>query len=237
MVDKTTRGCSDRTRLAIVGRYRGDVAHDARAVIERLLQTLLGVVIDDRRPQRIQIECDGTVVDFALVAADHVARTFAERRDRHAVRIAQAAVDDNRCGLTVFTGARIGQYLVVEREGLDFAVNHKGQRSTHGRCVLDDSQRIEVVQVFLQRQRAAIARIGQALKAVLVAIVNRRHARERHLHERRQPKAALGQAHGVLVQAPFAALALGQLRFVGATAEHRDNARAVVARQQIERAG
>ena len=93
------------------------------------------------------------------------------------------------------------------------------------------------MQVFLGRHGATIARIGESLKAVLVAIVNRRHTRERHLHERREPKAALGQAHGVLVQAPFAALTLGQLRLVGATAEHRDNARAVVARQQIERAG
>ena len=85
MVDKTTRGCADRTGLAIVGRYRGDVTNDTRAVIERLLQTLLGVVIDDRRPQRIQIECDGAIVNLALVTANHIARTFVERRNRHAV--------------------------------------------------------------------------------------------------------------------------------------------------------
>ena len=199
MVDKATRGSADRTRLAIVSRYRGDVAYDARAVIERLLQTLLGVVIDDGRPQRIQIERDGTVVDLALVTADHIARTFAERRDRHAVRIAQAAVDDNRRGLTVFTGARIGQYLVVEREGLDLAIDHKRQRAAHSRCVLDNRERIEVVQVFLGRHGAAVTRIGETLKAVLVAIVNRRHAGERHLHERCKPKTALGQAHRILV--------------------------------------
>ena len=58
-------------------------------MIERLLQALLGMVIDDRRAQRVQVERDCAVVDFALVSADHVASTFAERRDRHAVRIAQ----------------------------------------------------------------------------------------------------------------------------------------------------
>ena len=77
-------------------------------------------------------------MDFALMAADHIARAFAERRDRHAVRIAQAAVYDNRRGLAVFARARIGEYLVVEREGLDLAVNHKGQRAAHGRRILND---------------------------------------------------------------------------------------------------
>ena len=37
MVDKATRGRADRAGLAVVGRHRGDMAHDARAVIERLL--------------------------------------------------------------------------------------------------------------------------------------------------------------------------------------------------------
>ena len=54
-------------------------------MIERLLQALLGMVIDDRRAQRIQIERDRTAVDLALVTADHIARTFAERWNRHAV--------------------------------------------------------------------------------------------------------------------------------------------------------
>ena len=85
MVDKATRGRADRTGLAIIGGHRGDMAHDARAVIERLLQALLGVVIDDRRTQRVQVERDRAVVDLALVTANHIARAFAERRNRHAV--------------------------------------------------------------------------------------------------------------------------------------------------------
>ena len=237
MVDKATGGCADRAGLAVIGRHRGDVAHDARAVIERLLQTLLGMVIDNRRAQRIQIERDRTVVDFTLVTADHVTRAFAERGNRHAVRIAQAAVDDNRRGLTIFTGAGVGQHLVVEREGLDLAVDHKWQCAAYGGGVLDDCQRIEVVKVFLGRQCATVARVSEALQAVLVAVVDRGHTGEGHLHERREPKTALGQAHRVLVQTPLAALALGQLRLVGAAAEHRDDARTVVARKQIERAG
>ncbi len=47
VVDKATRGRSDRAGLAVVGRHRGDMAHDARAVVERLLQALLGVMVDD----------------------------------------------------------------------------------------------------------------------------------------------------------------------------------------------
>ena len=47
MVDKATRGRTDCAGFAVIGRHRGDVAHDARAVIERLLQALLGMVIDD----------------------------------------------------------------------------------------------------------------------------------------------------------------------------------------------
>ena len=84
------------------------MAHDARAMIERLLQAPLGMVIDDRRAQLVQIECDRAVVDLALVTADHVARTFAERRNRHAVRIAQAAIDDNSRSLAVFARAGVG---------------------------------------------------------------------------------------------------------------------------------
>ena len=37
MVDKATRGSTDRTGLAIVAGHRGDMAHDTRAVIKRLL--------------------------------------------------------------------------------------------------------------------------------------------------------------------------------------------------------
>ena len=55
MVDKATRGRADRTGLAVIGRHRCDMAHNTRTVIERLLQALLGVVIDDRRPQRVQV--------------------------------------------------------------------------------------------------------------------------------------------------------------------------------------
>ena len=160
MVDKATRGCADRAGLAVVGGHRGDMAHDARAVIERLLQALLGMVIDDRRAQRVQVERNRAVVDLALVAADHVTRTFAERRNRHAVRVAQAAVDDNRRGLAILARAVVCQHLVVEREGLNLAVDHKRQCAAYGGGVLDYSQRVEVVQLVLGRQGAAVARIG-----------------------------------------------------------------------------
>ena len=172
MVDKATRGRADRARFAVIGRHRGDVAHDARAVIERLLQALLGMVIDNRRTQRIQVERDRAVVDLALVTANDVTRAFAERRDRHAVRIAQAAVDDDGRGLAALARAGVGEHLVIEREGLDLAVDHKRQRAAHGRGVLDDRERVEVVQVFLGRQGATVARIGKALQAVLVAVVD-----------------------------------------------------------------
>ncbi len=148
------------------------MAHNTRTVIERLLKALLGVVIDYRRAQRIQIERDRTVVDLALVTANHIARTFAERRNGHAMRIAQAAVDDDGRGLAVFAGARIGEYFVIEREGLDFTVDHKRQRSAHGRGILDDRERIEVVQFFLGRHGAAIARIGETLQAVLITVID-----------------------------------------------------------------
>ena len=172
MVDKATRGHADRTRLAIVSRYRGDMTNDTRAVIERLLQTLLGMVIDDRRTQRIQIECDGTVVDFAFVATNHVTRTFAERRNRYAVRVAQAAVDDNRRRLAVFARAGVSQDFVVERKGLDLAIDHKGQRTAHGRRVLNDGQCVEVMELVFGRQGAAVARVGKALQAVLVTVID-----------------------------------------------------------------
>ena len=81
------------------------MAYNTRPAIERLLQALLGVVIDDRRPQRIQIERDRTVMNLTLVTADHVTRTFAERRNRHAMRIAQAAVDDDGRGLAILARA------------------------------------------------------------------------------------------------------------------------------------
>ena len=98
------------------------------------------------------------------MTADHVTRAFAERRNRHAVRIAQASVDDNRRGLTILAGAVVGQHLVVEREGLNLAVDHKGQCAAYGGGVLDNSQRVEVVQLVLGRQGAAVARIGKTLQ-------------------------------------------------------------------------
>ena len=172
MVDKATRGRTDRTGLAVVGRHRCDMAYNTRTVIERLLQALLGMVIDDRRAQRIQIERDRTVMDLTLVTADHVTRAFAERRDRHAVRIAQAAVDDNRRGLAVFARSGVSQDIVVERKGLDLAIDHKGQRAAHGRRVLNDGQRVEVVELVLGRQGTAVARIGESLQAVLVTVID-----------------------------------------------------------------
>ena len=106
------------------------------------------------------------------MTADHVTRAFAERRDRHAMRIAQAAVDDDGRGLAVFTGTVVGQHLVVEREGLDLAVDHKRQRAADGRRVLNNGQRIEVVELVLGRQGTAVARIGEALQAVLIAVID-----------------------------------------------------------------
>ena len=148
------------------------MTHNTRTVIERLLQALLGMVVDDRRAQRIKIERDRAVVDLALVTANNIARAFAERRNRHTMRIAQAAVDDDCRGLAVFTGTVVGQHLVIEREGLDLAIDHKRQRAAHGRGILDDRERIEVVQVFLGRHGAAIARIGETLQAVLVTVID-----------------------------------------------------------------
>lgn len=129
-------------------------------MIERLLQALLCMVIDNRRAQRIQIERDRTVVDLALVTANHIARAFAERWNGHAMRIAQAAVDDNRRGLAILARAVVCQHLVVEREGLDLAVDHTRQCAAYGGGVFDNSQRVEVVQLVLGRQGAAVARIG-----------------------------------------------------------------------------
>ena len=172
MVDKATRGRADRAGLAVVGRHRCDMAHNACTVIERLLQALLGMVIDDRRAQRIQIERDRAVVNLALVTADYIARTFAECRNGHTMRVAQAAVDDNGRRLAVLARTVVGQHLVIEREGLDLAIDHKRQRAAHSGCVLDDRKRIEVVQVVLGRHGTAIARIGEPLQAVFVTVID-----------------------------------------------------------------
>ena len=62
------------TRLAVIGQHRCDMAHNTCAVIERLLQALLGVLIDDRRPSGYRSERDRAVVDLALVTANHSSR-------------------------------------------------------------------------------------------------------------------------------------------------------------------
>ena len=130
------------------------------------------MVIDDRRTQRIQIERDRAVVDLALVTANHIARAFAECRNGHTMRVAQAAVDDDGCRLAVLARTVVGQHLIIECKGLDLAIDHKWQRTAHRRCVLDDRERIEVVQVFLGRHGATITRIGETLQAVLVAVID-----------------------------------------------------------------
>ena len=88
------------------------------------------------------------------------------------MRIAQTAVDDNRRGLAVFARAGVSQDFVVERKGLDLAIDHKGQRAAHGRRVLNDGQRVEVVELVLGRQGTAVARVGEALQAVLIAVID-----------------------------------------------------------------
>lgn len=50
------------------------------------------MVMNSRRAQRVQVRRDGTVVDLALVTALIANSAFAERRNRHAVRIAQAVI-------------------------------------------------------------------------------------------------------------------------------------------------
>ena len=144
----------------IVGTSQAIALGGYGAVFWLWLAALLGMMIDDRRAQRIQIERDRAVVDLALVTADHVTRAFGERRNRHAVRIAQTTVDDNRRGLAILARAVVCQHLVVEREGPDLAVDHKRQCAAYGGGVFDNSQRVEVVQLVLGRQGAAVARIG-----------------------------------------------------------------------------
>ena len=76
--------------------------------LEQEMATLDGVDTPQAELRRKQIERDRAVVDLALVTANNIARAFAERRNRHTMRIAQAAVDDDGCGLAVFTGTVVG---------------------------------------------------------------------------------------------------------------------------------
>ena len=79
---------------------------------------------------------------------------------------------------TRLAAARVAQHVGLGRERLDGAVDELGQLAAHARGVLDDGLHVVLVRVAGTRQAAAVARVGEALEAVLVAVVDGGDARE-----------------------------------------------------------
>ncbi len=222
--------------LAGRARHRGDVADHARAGAERLLQADVGVEVHHGGAERPELDLDLSVlVDLERMARDDVGGAGAERLDLDRMRVGRAPVDDHGCGLArLLVLARVGEHVVVQREGADAAAHHDGKRAADRGGVLDHGLEVRVARVLGARQGAAVARVGEALEAVLVAVVDRRHAREGHLHEGGEPVAALGEVELTGGEAVGAALLLGQGVVERGAAEHRDDARAVVAADEVE---
>ena len=174
-----------------------------------------------------------TVAHARHLAGDHVGDLPVAHGDLDGVRLGETRVDEHAHALTL-AGAPEAKDVLAGREGLKLAVDQQvGERLAHGDRVAVDVGAVTLAAV--PGEARAVVRIAEALHAALVAVVDARHAGQRHLQQRHDPQARLGKAHLVVGQVPVGALPLGDRVRVGSTAEHREQALAVMAAQQVER--
>lgn len=145
----------------------------------------------------------------------------------------QARVGKHADALAVLAATPEAKDVLAVGKGLKVPRGEDGQRLAHGNGVAEDGGAVHAAAV--PGEGRAVVRVAEALHATLVAVVDARNARQRHLQQDREPQAAHGQAGVPLVQAERLALLLGERVGVGRVPQHGEQALAVMASQQVER--
>ena len=218
--------------LAVVG-DGGDVAEHAHAPLERKLEALRLVEVQDRRAERPEEGGRLAALDLGGLAGHHVRDEVAHHGDLGVMRLGEARVDEHAHAL-VRARAPEAKDVVPKREGLELAVHEHGERATDGDGVAIGLPAVGVPAAAVPRETRAAVRVAQPLEAELVSVVDAGHARQRHLQERGHPQARLREAHLVVSKVPARTLALRDGVRVGRAAEHGEEALAVVAAEQVE---
>ena len=137
------------------------MAEHARSGLHGKLQALLFVEIDHRRAEGPKRKLNHAIlVRRKLAARDDIGRARTQGRNAHRVALARAPVDKHRRRLALSSPARVGEHVVVSafgHERLDASVDHEWKGAPHGRRVADDVEHVAVVDVLLERHRAAVA--------------------------------------------------------------------------------
>ena len=210
------------------------MAEHAHAGLKRLLQALGGVEVQHGGAERPQ-EGLGAAVDHGRRgAAHHVGHLVAGHGDAHGVGVVQAGVGQHADALAVGAAAPEAEDVLAVGKRLEVAVGQNRQGLPHGNGVAEDGGAVHAAAV--PGEGRPVVRVAEALHAALVAVVDARHARQCHLQQHREPQATHGKARLPLVQAEVRALLLGEGVWVGGTAQHGEEALAVVTAQQVEAA-
>ena len=208
----------------------------AHAALDGSLQALLLVEVQHRRAERPHEDL-GLLLAVLLhhlhgTAGDDVRDGLVTHGNAHGVRVGEATVDEHaRVALAVVTP--VAKDIIVQGKRTEDARSEDRQRLADGNGVAIDGG---AVGVFLApRIRPAVVRVGVALHARLVAVVDAGDAGERHLHKGGNPQAAHAEAVVVLIQPKAGLLLLAQRAAMRRVAQHVHQADAVMATQQVER--
>ena len=119
MIDKTTCGSAQRTRLALTG-DGSDVAHHAPTVGKRLLQALARVKIDSSAAQGVQ-RYRGHAIDICAegVPRNEVGRGLSHKRNAHRMCVAGIAIDEQAHVLVVSAVPRVHEDVGIESSSLN----------------------------------------------------------------------------------------------------------------------
>ena len=146
MIDEPLCVCAERAERSFFRRRnRGDVTEHAHTCIERLLQTLVLMEIDDGGAVGVQCNRYLAIGDGEYLSRDYIGGAGSECVDCCRVRHIPAAVDQDRCR---FVGLRIisvvGENVVVECKRSNISRNHKGQFTPNCARIFDHRLEIEV---------------------------------------------------------------------------------------------
>ena len=234
-VDELLGRLTHRARLAIVG-HAGDVADHAHTALHRTLQALVLVEVQNGSPQRPQMHVAAltTVAYLWLLALHDVVHVggihgYVDRVLMLETRVGQHQDRD------AIEGTRKAKHVVVRGEGPEVAIGKQiGKRLAHRDGVAVD--RAAVLVLMSPRVRPTVVRIGVALHASFVAVVDAWYARHRHLQEGRNPQTTHGETVLALIEAEVATLLVREGLLGRCVAQHGEHALAIVTSQQVEAA-
>ena len=210
------------------------MAEHSHAALERLLEALLLVEVQDCGAERPEEDLGLPALDLGAHAGDDVAHGLVDHRQADGVRVGEARVGQHAHAAAVLAAASEAKDVVAAAKRLEVAIGEHRQRLADSDAVAHDVE--AVLAPAAPREGPAVKGVAQALEAQLVAVIHARHARQRHLQQHGEPQAAHRQAGLALGQLVRRALRLAHGVGVGRVAQHGKEALAVVAAQQVQTA-